>query len=624
MMESLRNFLTGPRLFIVIAACALPFVFLGTSSLGTTFQNSFGSVNGEDITQADLQVATNMTVQKFKNVYGDDFDFNELDESIQLEAVKQELISQKVLLSESRSLGLVNKDTEKQAKKSIIRNPVFQIDGVFDEGIYEAQVNAAGYTKDSYIEMTKDMMASEMFRIAIASSRFTTEVEVKELAQILEQSVDIDFIKLDSNLLKNQIVNSDEELKDYYENNQIMFFSDEKRSFEYFVLRSEDYKDLVQVPDGYVDNAYADYLARISGRDEIRFAHIMIEKSNHTSNETAFEVASEVYSKLTDGDSFSELAKIYSDDVVTKDNGGDLEYFDADVFPEQFAVALQDLNINELSNIVELEDTFHILKVTELNKSEVMSISEMESVLIEELIQSESVALMNDDSNSIDEMIFSNESLNTIATSLAKNVNLKTNISFNNFDFEITDSRIKDFVFSTDSQIGIPGFIDLGDSLIVLSVSSVQAPELQPYDDVKDLVANYLSESKTIEKQALLSAELDLAKKENTLESFLEAYDFLSKESFVEVKRYSSLLPQEVISEIFKSSPDSSISVSARDGDIYIVDLLSINKPSIESIEDLLEQYNNFTEERISRNISSLINEEVIDSARVNLDNLAF
>ena len=58
-----------------------------------------------------------MTVQKFKNVYGDDFDFNELDESIQLEAVKQELISQKVLLSESRSLGLLNSDTERQAKK---------------------------------------------------------------------------------------------------------------------------------------------------------------------------------------------------------------------------------------------------------------------------------------------------------------------------------------------------------------------------------------------------------------------------------------------------------------------------------------------------------------------------
>ena len=624
MMESLRNFLTGPRLFVVIAACALPFVFLGTSSLGATFQNSFGSINGEDISQTDLQVATNITVQKFKNIYGDDFDFNELDESIQLEAVKQELISQKVLLSESRSLGLLNKNTEKQAKKLIIKNPTFQIDGVFDEGAYEAQVNAVGYTKDSYIDVTKDMIASEMFRSALASSAFITETEVKELAQILEQTVDIDFIKIDSKLLKNQIINSDEELQDYYENNQIMFFSDEKKSFEYFVLKSDDYKDSVQIPDGYVDNAYADYLSRISGRNEIRFSHIMIEKSNHSSDEIAFKTVSEVYSKLKNGESFSELAVIYSDDVVSKDNGGDLEYFDADIFPEQFANALKDLEINELSNIVELEDTFHILKVTEVNKPEVITLSEMESVLIEELIQSESVALMNDDANTIDEMIFSGESLNTIATTLSKNINLKTNITSNNYDFEITDSRIKDFIFSADSQIGIPGLIDLGDLLIVLSISSVQAPTLQPYDDVKGLAANYLSESKTIEKQALLSAELDLAKKDNTLDSFLKAYDFLSNESFVEVKRYSSLLPQEVISEIFKSSPDSSISVSTRDGDIYIVDLLSINKPSIESIEDLLEQYNNFTEERISRNISSLINEEVIDSARVNLNNLVF
>ena len=50
MMDSLRNFLTGPRLFIVIAACALPFVFLGTSSLGTAFQGSIGTINGENVT----------------------------------------------------------------------------------------------------------------------------------------------------------------------------------------------------------------------------------------------------------------------------------------------------------------------------------------------------------------------------------------------------------------------------------------------------------------------------------------------------------------------------------------------------------------------------------------------
>ena len=76
-MESLRNFLTGPRLFIVIASCALPFVFLGTSSLSTPFQGDFGSINGENITEADMQTASTVAMQKFKNIYGDDFNFYE-------------------------------------------------------------------------------------------------------------------------------------------------------------------------------------------------------------------------------------------------------------------------------------------------------------------------------------------------------------------------------------------------------------------------------------------------------------------------------------------------------------------------------------------------------------------
>ena len=146
-----------------------------------------------------------------------------------------------------------------------------------------------------------------------------------------------------------------------------MFFSDENRSFDYFLLQTDDYREQVQVPESYIDNAYADYLSSASGSDEIRFSHIMIEKSNHSSDEAAFEVISEVYSKLKNGDNFSELAMAYSDDVVTKEIGGDLEYFDVDVFPQEFADALKDLSINELSSIVELEDTLHVLKVTELN-----------------------------------------------------------------------------------------------------------------------------------------------------------------------------------------------------------------------------------------------------------------
>jgi hypothetical protein len=54
-----------------------------------------------------------------------------------------------------------------------------------------------------------DIMASGIFRNSLASSGFVTDFEVKELAEILEQTADIDFIKVDFNLLKEQIENSE-------------------------------------------------------------------------------------------------------------------------------------------------------------------------------------------------------------------------------------------------------------------------------------------------------------------------------------------------------------------------------------------------------------------------------
>ena len=624
MMESLRNFLTGPRLFIVIAACALPFVFLGTSSLGSTFQPSFGSINGENISEADMQAASNITIQKFKNIYGDDFDFNELDESIQLESIKQELISQKVLLSEARALGFINKDTNKQAKKSIIRNPAFQVDGVFDEGVYGAQVNAAGYTKDSYIDMMTDIMASELYRIALASSTFVTETEVKELAEILEQSVDINFIKLDSEILKQQIENSEEEIKDYYDSNQILFFSEEERSFKYFVLKPEDYKNSVIIPEGYVESAYNDYLSRTSERMEIRFSHIMIEKANYNSPEEAFQRITKAADELTNGASFEEMVMVYSDDIVSKDSGGDLEYFDADIFPEEFGIALDGMSVNEVSSIVELEETFHILKMTEFNEAEVMSIEEMQDGIIDNLVSSESLALMNDEYDLIDEMIFSNETIEFMGESLSKPIIEVTEKKETNFNFSIDDSRVKDFIFSPDTEIDTPAAINLDDSIIVISLNSIKKPTLQDFKDVSGEANKLLSESKTIEKKNLLVAELDTAKAENTLQSFFKAYNFITEESFVEVKRYSSLLPQEVIQEVFKIAPGNSITVDSRSGDVYIVNLVNINKPSSESIDSLFDQYNNFSQERVSSRISSIINQELFDSAKVNLNNLVF
>jgi peptidyl-prolyl cis-trans isomerase D len=623
-MESLRNFLTGPRLFIVIAACSLPFVFLGTSSLGSTSPTSLGSINGENVTQGDFQVATNFAIQKYQNIYGDDFDFSSLSDELQMDLIKQELVIQKTLLSEARSLGFVNNQTKREAKKTIISNPSFWIDNKFDEDVFEAQANANGFTKDEYINQISLLLASDIYRTAINPFVFSSDEEAKDLAFILEQSVDIDFIKIDSSDLNNSITNTEEELRDYYNSNELSFYSDEVRTFEYFVLNSENYEDRVLIPDGYLESAYEDYLSANQNKTEIRLSHIMIDKSNHDSSEIAYQQIQDIKNLLSDGEDFSFLAKEYSDDVVTKDIGGDLEYFDSDIFPSEFSDAINGLILNNTSDIVELNDSFHLLKITEYNEYQIETFNQMKDIFTNELIATESLALMKDDYNSIDSMLISNNNLNTVAESLEiKNI-LSATSSINNFNYAQFDQTIKDYIFSPDSEIGTLMSFDVNDSVFVVSMVEIMPSSLMIFDDVKNQVDNLLSDNKTESKKVLLADEIINAKDSNTLSSFTSAYDFTSMDTFVDVKRGSSLLPQEVISEVFKIGEGDSFTTIAKNGDVYIIDLLSINRPSEEEINDLVLQYKKFSEERYTNLLTELISNDIFNSSNINLNNIVF
>jgi hypothetical protein len=83
-------------------------------------------------------------------------------------------------------------------------------------------------------------------------------------------------------------------------------------------------------------------------------------------------------------------------------------------------------------------------------------------------------------------------------------------------------------------------------------------------------------------------------------------------------------LPQDVISEIFKLKSKTSKILNSRNGDIYLVDLIKFNQPSEDAVNDLYEQYSAFSEEKVSNNISAVIEEDIFQSAKINLNNLAF
>ena len=623
-MESLRNFLTGPRLIFIVLLCALPFVFLGTGSLTSMFGGSFGSINGEDVTENDLQLASNTAVQRFKSIYGEEFVFDMLSEEVRSDSIKQELIVQKVLQAEARLLGLFNKNTISEAKKDIVKTPQFQVEGMFNENVYEAQVNSSGYTKESYIDLMANLLASELYRNSLSGINFVTKNELHEIASLLEMTSDISFTKISYQDLKDNLVNTSEELLDYYDKNQILFFSDQERQFEYLVLDQIDYKDNVEIPEGYLENAYKDYLSNFDSSAQTRISHIMIDKNNYESTSEAFDQIKKVQELLINGNDFSDLASEYSEDIVTKENGGDLDYFERDIFPEEFEEGIKNLGLGDFSNIIDLEDTLHIIKVTEINKQEPLSEDQVTDELIDELVELESLALMNDDFSLLEDLILENNSIEEIAEYINKEVSRSNAFTKSNYDFYIDNFAIRDYLFSEDSQINEPFAIELEGKVIVVSISLIVEPKLQPFEKVAEDVADLLSETKAIEKLKLVENEFKTIDSKEDQVDFMKAYDFMSQDTFINVKRYSSLLPQEVLTEIFNNKPNTTLNINANNGDKYIVEINNFNQLSEDEINSVTVEYTNFSQERFSSKMSEIINEDVFESARINLKNISF
>ena len=92
MLESVRYFLSGKRVIVIAVILAIPFVFLGSTSFGTTF-NSYGTVNGEPVTQIDINLATSQVSQRLQSIYGEEFSLEDLDEETSLGLIKNEIIN---------------------------------------------------------------------------------------------------------------------------------------------------------------------------------------------------------------------------------------------------------------------------------------------------------------------------------------------------------------------------------------------------------------------------------------------------------------------------------------------------------------------------------------------------
>ena len=617
MLESLRNFLSGKRVIVVTVLLAIPFIFLGSQSLGTTF-TSFGSVNGESVSQLDLNIATSQVSQRLRSIYGEEFTLDDLDEEVSLELIKNEIINQKTLLSHARKLGLIA--SEKTAKQEIINIESFQGENGFDQTLFESTIRANGWTPEEYIELVRNSLSLDTLVSAMGTAAFPIESDIETLASMLETSRDIDFIKLDKNILVSQQEAGLEEGQDFYINNPFLFLSKEQRDFSYIILTQDAYKNEVQVPDNYIDEAYAEYLIDVEGQVQNRISHLMIEKSNYDTSALAFATINRIFESLQSQEIlFEDAVSKFSEDLASKDTGGDLGLSSGDAFPEEFENAILSMTLHSISPIIELTDSLHILKLTEVIKPQIKTKAEMSEELLSELIEAEALALMQDDFLELESLVLEGVALNVLANAIDAPVKV-TGLK------DIESLELEGFVDISASELFdsslLPNNIEIFEGnqsyAFVMMTQAVQ-PSVRPFVDVADLAiqevrnekANLIMNNFANEAQSILNGE-----------KALPAENAFSLESFKGVKRFSSLLPPEIINSVFESPLGTLVSDEAFNGDRYWAKSSNESTPTIEELGEAIEQYQGFYNENLTQQFSGFIDRTFRQGQTVRLENL--
>ena len=185
----------------------------------------------------------------------------------------------------------------------------------------------------------------------------------------------------------------------------------------------------------------------------------------------------------------------------------------------------------------------------------------MKESITSNLVDSESLALMKDDYDIAYDLIDSNSSITSISNSLSAQISETDFVSLNNFATDIDDRKVQEYIFSPDTQLNVPYAIDLEESILVVSLKEINESALKDLESVSLVANDMLSSRKGKDKQSLLTKEIELSKSDGTLDDFISAYTYVTKDNFININRYSSLMPQEIISELFKQSlGDSAVS----------------------------------------------------------------
>ncbi|HID9557790.1 peptidylprolyl isomerase [Serratia ureilytica] len=508
MMDNLRAAANHVVLKIILALIILSFVLTGVGNYLIGGSGDYAAkVNGQTIERAQLEQAFQSERSRMQQQLGDQFSALAGNEGYMQQMRRQvlsQLIDNMLLDQYAKKLGLAVSDD--QIKDAIRKAPYFQTNGQFDNAKYLDLIGRMGYTADNFAQSMRQQLVNQQLIQAFGESGFVLPSESLAMAALVLQERDVRLATIDLKALQAKQSAGDDELKAYYDQNKNSFIAPEQVKVSYIPLDAASMQDKVKVSEEDI-SAYYDQHKSSYGQPERKNYSVIQLKTEAEANAALDE--------LKKGADFATLAKEKSTDIISRRTGGELGWLE----PETTADELKQANLTEkgqLSGVVKSSVGYLIVRLNDIEPEKLKPLSEVHDAIAKQVKQEKAVDAYYALQQKVSEAATSdNESLASAEEAAGVKAAQTDWFTRDNIPAALNFKPVVQAIFdgSLIGENGAPGSnsdvitVD-GDRAFVVRVSGHKPEGIEPFDQVKDRVADLVKRNKAVQEAKLQGEKL--------------------------------------------------------------------------------------------------------------------
>ena len=366
--------------FLLLVLIVPPFAFFGVDGYKTFTEDSaaFAKVAGYSITQQEFTQAQREQLERQRDVaqrMNVPFDASMFDTPASRSAVLDSLVNQRVLTTFAVKRGIAV--TDERLREVIMAIPAVQEGGQFNKERYTRLLAAQGLTPEGFEMRLRQDLSMQALNTGVGESAFSPRAVQAMVARAQSEEREVQEMLVKADGFAAEVKLKPEAAKAYYDANQKEFMLPAQVTAEYTVLSVDAIAATLVAPPADVKAFYEQNISRYKQEEQRQASHILL-KFEEKADKAALKAKAEDVLKQAraSGADFAALAKKYSQDPGSAVQGGSLGSFGRGAMVKAFEEAVFAMKPGEISNVVESEFGYHIIKLTGVTPGKVRSLDE--------------------------------------------------------------------------------------------------------------------------------------------------------------------------------------------------------------------------------------------------------